>query len=98
MSPHYLQIRNLSRSNSTLHGKLKQEYFRNRAEEANNRGYYDKPLWLLSHSFLIPASFVLLIVGLRGIEWVNLGTEGPKNLCIVWRFCITVRGLIWHAS
>jgi hypothetical protein len=21
--------------------------------------------------------------GLRGIEWVNLGTEDPKNLCIV---------------
>jgi hypothetical protein len=25
----------------------------------------------------------IIFEGLRGIEWVNLGTEDPKNLCIV---------------
>ena len=46
-----------------------------------------------------PRAYAVFIKeGLRGIEWVNLDTEGPKNLCIVRRFCITARGLVWHAS
>jgi hypothetical protein len=27
-------------------------------------------------------AYVDVIVGLRGIEWVSLGSEGPRKLCI----------------
>lgn len=43
-------------------GVLLQEYFRNGPADANTRGYYDKPYFVFSHSFLMPASFVVVIV------------------------------------
>src|SRR5262249_24220173 len=38
----------------------------------------------------------LLFLGLGGIEWANLGSEGVRKLCISSRFWIFVRGTIWH--
>jgi len=49
-------------------GLLKQEYFANSPGERNERGYYGKPR-VISHSFLLPASFLVVIVLFIFLNW-----------------------------
>jgi hypothetical protein len=53
-------------------GVLKQEYFRNTGAEKNREGYYDHLPFFLTHRFLIPLTFVaVILLFIALIVWVK---------------------------